>query len=178
MQLVNLPGMGGSDEHHWQSHWERSSSELRRFSPSSWDAPDFDDWSDALDRAVAQEPAVLVAHSLACLLAVRWSVANHTRVAGLFLVAAPDPGGERFPTEVRAFGSGLDVRITVPSLLVTSDDDPYCSTRQSAAFADSWDIPRISIGRRGHVNSASGLGPWIEGRNLLTAFTAGLAPTR
>jgi len=175
MRTVTLPGIGGSDEQHWQTLWERESPELHRFAPSSWDEPDFNDWSDAVDRAVADEPAVLVAHSLSCLLAVRWSQANPGRVAGLFLVAAPDPSGRRFPSQAASFTSGLNVQPSIPAVLITSDDDPYCSPEQSAVFADAWRIPLLSAGQRGHLNSASGLGSWIEGRNLLTAFMAGLA---
>lgn len=174
MRAVLLPGIGGSDDQHWQSLWERESQEFRRFKPSSWDEPDLDDWSTALDQAVGREPAVLVAHSLSCLLAVQWSAAHSGRVAGLFLVAAPDPTGPRFPQEAGAFASGLDARPSAPALLVASDDDPYCSAVQSAAFADVWRIPRVSVGNHGHLNSASGLGAWSEGRNLLTAFVAGL----
>lgn len=173
--IITMPGIGGSDDAHWQSHWERSSSSIRRFAPASWDEPDVEEWSAALDRAVPDgEPTILVAHSLSCLLAVRWSVANPGRVAGLFLVAAPDPDGPRFPSRGAGFADGLDVRPTVPSLLVTSDDDPYCSEAKAAAIAASWRIPRVSVGRRGHVNSSSGLGAWPEGRRLLTAFSAGL----
>jgi uncharacterized protein len=174
MRIITLPGIGGSDAEHWQTIWERESPELRRFAPSSWDEPDLEDWSAAVDLAVSDEPAVLVAHSLACLLAVRWSAANPGRLAGLFIVAAPDPSGPSFPRQAASFASDLDARPSIPALLVTSDDDPYCSESQSARFAAAWQIPRISVGRRGHLNSASGLGSWSEGRNLLTAFTAGL----
>ena len=79
-----------------------------------------------------------------------------------------------FPAQAESFASGLDVRLERPGLLVTSDDDPYCSPQQSAVFADTWRTPRVSVGAHGHLNSASGLGEWSEGRNLLTAFTAGM----
>ncbi|ROR80316.1 hypothetical protein SAMN06295974_2524 [Plantibacter flavus] len=175
MSIITMPGIGGSDDAHWQSQWERETPAIRRFAPASWDEPDLDDWSAALDRAVADEPAILVAHSLSCLLAVRWAAANPARVAGLFLVAAPDPDGPRFPRVAAAFAEDLDARPPVPAVLVTSDDDPYCSEARAAEFAAMWGVPRISVGRQGHVNSASGLGAWPEGRRLLTAFSAGTA---
>ncbi|WP_374006924.1 RBBP9/YdeN family alpha/beta hydrolase [Leifsonia sp. LS-T14] len=174
IRTILLPGIGGSDERHWQTLWERGRSDIRRIAPASWDAPDFADWSDALDRAAGDRPSLLVAHSLGCLLAVRWAHRNPQRVAGLFLVAAPDPAAEVFPAQAESFAAGLDVRLERPGLLVTSDDDPYCSPRQSAVFAETWRIPRVSVGPHGHLNSASVLGDWGEGRNLLTAFTAGL----
>lgn len=175
MRTITLPGIGGSDQHHWQTLWEQTFPGMHRFTPSSWDEPDFDDWSEAVDRAVGDEPAVLVAHSLSCLLAVRWSNANPGRAVGLFLVAAPDPTGPRFPSLAASFASGLDVQAGVPAVLVASDNDPYCSPERSVGFAHLWRIPLITIGRRGHVNSASGLGFWVEGHNLFTAFEAGLS---
>jgi len=174
MRTIFLPGIGGSDERHWQTLWERGSSDTHRIAPASWDEPDFDDWSDALDRAAAAEPSLLVAHSLGCLLAVRWAHRNPDRVAGVFLVVAPDPASPVFPAQAESFAIGLDIRLERPGLLVTSDDDPYCSPQQSAVFADTWRIPQVSVGAHGHLNSASGLGEWREGRNLLTAFTAGM----
>lgn len=167
MRTITLPGIGGSDEHHWQTFWEQTSSGLHRFTPSSWDEPDFDDWSEALDRAVGDESAVLVAHSLSCLLAVRWSHANPGRVAGLFLVAAPDPSGPRFPSQAESFASGLDVQAEVPAVLVASDNDPYCSAEQSVAIAHIWRIPLITLGERGRVDSASGL--WASGSKATTS---------
>ena len=179
MRTVLLPGIGGSDAEHWQTAWERDSPELHRFSPASWDEPDFEDWSAALDRAIAGETAILVAHSLGCLLAVRWAQEHPARVAGVFLVAAPDPAGPLFPPQAASFAAGLDAQVVVPAVLITSDDDPYSSPEHAATIARTWRIPIVSVGNRGHLNSASGIGSWSEGRNLLTAFTAGLSvPTR
>lgn len=176
MRTVILPGIHGSGPAHWQSLWELADPSLVRLAPSSWDEPDPDDWSHALDAAVGAGPAVLVAHSLACLLAVPWSAAHPDRVAGLFLVAPPDPDAASFPAAAAAFAPGITARASVPALLVVSDDDPYCSAERCQDLARGWDVPTLSIGSRGHINADSGLGPWTEGRHLLTAFTAGLAP--
>ena len=73
MRTIIVPGLGGSDEHHWQSLWERESPDMLRIAPASWDEPTFIDWSAALDRVAGDERVVLVAHSLGCLLAVRWT---------------------------------------------------------------------------------------------------------
>ena len=170
MRTIVVPGLGGSDEHHWQSLWERESPEMLRIAPASWDEPDFDDWADALERAAGDEQVVLVAHSLGCLLAVRWTRTHPDRVAGLFLVAAPDPAAPGFPAHVSSFTDDLGSPPGAPTILIASDNDPYCSPEQSAAFAGDWNAALIMVGPRGHLNSLSSLGPWAEGRNLLTDF--------
>jgi predicted alpha/beta hydrolase family esterase len=43
---------------------------FERFEPSSWDKPELSNWTDAVDRVLlaTKTLAVLVAHSLSCLL--------------------------------------------------------------------------------------------------------------
>ena len=81
MHYVTIPGIDGSDHEHWQSIWEAEwDQRASRISVSSWAAPELDDWCDAIDRAVQRAGSagtVLVAHSLGCLAAARW-----TRAAG------------------------------------------------------------------------------------------------
>ena len=176
MHAVIIPGINGSDADHWQSHWEQSAIDWLRINPASWDEPEVDDWIAALDAAVGDTKPVLVTHSLGCLVAAKWSFTNADRVAGMFLVAVPDPFGPNYPEGGPPFRHDIYRRIPVPAVLVTSSDDPYCSPERSQHFADSWGAVRIDVGPRGHINSASGLGAWREGRNLLTAFAAGLSP--
>jgi len=174
MSTIVMPGIGGSGPGHWQTLWEQAAPTLQRFAPSSWDEPDLDDWWRALDRAVGEGPSLLLAHSLSCLLAVRWAHAHPERVAGMVLVAPPDPAGPSFPASLAAFTEGLDVRPGVPALIIASDDDEYCDEERSIALAKQWGIPRVSVGRLGHINAASGIGDWPEGWRLVEAFKAGL----
>ncbi|NWL13949.1 alpha/beta hydrolase [Paenarthrobacter nitroguajacolicus] len=175
MHVVIVPGINGSDADHWQSHWERSSTDWKRIAPTSWDEPEVDDWITALDAAVGDSKPVLVTHSLGCLVAAQWSFANAGRVAGMFLVAVPDPLGPNYPEGGPRFGDDLYGQIPMPAVLLTSSNDPYCTPERSRQFADTWGAAQIDIGPQGHINSASGLGEWQEGRNLLTAFAAGLS---
>jgi predicted alpha/beta hydrolase family esterase len=179
VRIVTIPGIGGSGPSHWQTLWEREDASLTRFTPSSWDEPSLDDWSAALDRAVGAGPSLLVAHSLGCLLAAEWARSHPAKVAGLFLVAVPDPDGPRFPSAAASFRTiELAGPLGVPALVVASDDDPYCSTRRSRAIADAWGAERVSVGDAGHINAESGLGSWDAGRTLLRAFAAQVADRR
>ncbi|HEY0214547.1 MAG TPA: alpha/beta fold hydrolase [Paenirhodobacter sp.] len=174
---VILPGYTGSGETHWQTLWERQEPRMRRFSPSSWDAPDRDDWIAALDRMVgaAAGPCVLVAHSLSCLLVAQWAQLPGRAVAGAFLVAPPDPAAADFPrAEAAGFVDVPKQRIGFPTLIVASANDPYSTLDVQRKRAADWGAGFIEIGALGHINGSSGLGDWPEGRRLLQAFVTGL----
>src|SRR5438105_3158430 len=123
---IILPGVGGSGDAHWQTHWQSRDRDMVRFRPASFDAPDLDDWLAALDRAVAasSEPALLVAHSLACLLVAHWAARGGRLARGAFLVAVPDPASPSFPAEAASFARVPDDPLPFPSLIVASANDP------------------------------------------------------
>jgi len=53
-----------------------------------------------------------------------------------------------------------------------SEDDPCWEFRRAADFARSWGATLVSAGAAGHINTASGHGPWPQGRALLAQFGA------
>lgn len=172
--FITLPGYLGSPETHWQTLWEADDRRFVRFAPSSWEAPQLADWQAALARALsqAQPPAVLVAHSLACLL-VPHAAGLKPRPAAAFIVAPPDPAGEGFPAAAASFANVPMEPLPFPALVVASRTDPYAPLARARAFAQAWGAGFVDVGDRGHINSESALGPWPEGRNLLCAFLAG-----
>ncbi|MGY3551163.1 putative alpha/beta hydrolase family esterase [Bradyrhizobium sp. USDA 4472] len=173
-EFIHLPGIGNSGEAHWQSRWELADPGIRRFSPASWDQPDLADWIEALDRAVrtARTPPVLVAHSLACLLVAHWQKQSASPVKGALLVAVPDPRSPAFPAEAAAFASVPDQRFRFASMIVASTNDPYASPRYVRGRAGQWGSELVEIGAKGHINAASNLGDWPEGRRILLDFDA------
>jgi predicted alpha/beta hydrolase family esterase len=177
VHYVIIPGIDGSGREHWQTLWEEAwGSSATRIRPSSWDNPDLDDWCLALDNAMQRHRSsevVLVAHSLGCLAAASWLRRHQPGVRGAFLVAAPDPAGPGFPAAASTFATPDPMPLPVPGLLISSDDDPYCTPQAALTMADIWGIGHVSIGRAGHVNTASGHGAWDSGQALLSAFTAG-----
>lgn len=178
MKLITVPGFTGSDPGHWQSRWELLlGPAAARFQPASWDAPELDDWRAAVRRAVtaAGEAVVLVTHSLGCLAAAEAAAEPVPQLAGVVLVAPPDPVGPNFPATAASSFCLLQPRpVAVPGLVITSRDDPYCSPARAAWMADGWALPTLEAGAHGHLNTASGLGDWPWGRAVLTAFLAGL----
>jgi uncharacterized protein len=175
IDIVILPGIGGSGELHWQTLWERVDPRCRRFHPADWDKPALTDWIDALDRAIgaASRPPLLVAHSLACLLVAHWQQRSPSRIAGAFLVAVPDSQAPSFPAEAIGFANPPSNRFRFPSLVVASANDPYGSIEHARGKAKQWGSGIVEIGAFGHLNAASGLEDWPQGKALLTAFAAG-----
>lgn len=174
--VIILPGLGGSGEGHWQTLWERQDPRMRRLQPSSWDRPELSDWIAALDREIArsQTPPVLVAHSLACQFIAHWASVRTASILGAFMVAAPDPTGDIYLSEAPSFADPPRQRLPFPTLLVTSTDDPYGSYEHSRHCAESWGSTLADVGPLGHINAASGIGDWPQGKALFERFRAQL----
>lgn len=174
--IVILPGIGGSGELHWQTRWEKSNAQYRRFQPTDWNQPELGDWIAALDRTVgaASSPPLLIAHSLACLLVAHWQQVSTASVAGAFLVAVPDPQSRAFPVEAASFANPPQAKFGFPSLVIASTNDPYGTIEYARERASQWGSGIVEAGALGHVNEASGLGDWPQGKSLLTAFAAGI----
>jgi predicted alpha/beta hydrolase family esterase len=51
--------------------------------------------------------------------------------------------------------------------LVGSEDDPYMNLERAQALAADWDCYFFNAGCVGHINPASGFGPWPRGERLL-----------
>jgi len=173
-----IPGYGGSGPQHWQSIWEAGDPALMRIDQRDWDAPVLTDWQEvARDRiASAKEPAILLAHSLGCLLVPHLAAdpALAGQIAGAFLVAVPDPAGPNFPQDALPFGQMPAGALGFPSLIIASTTDDYGSLEHSRARAHDWGSRLVDLGDCGHINIASGHGHWPEGRRLFDAFLAGL----
>lgn len=182
MRFLIVPGIDGSDAGHWQSLWEADWGDAAvRIAPASWSVPDLDDWIEAIDTGASRlggSDLLVVAHSLGCLAAAHWASTRPTGAGGLFLVAPPDVTGPQFPSVAKNFTRAGAGRLPVPALVVSSDDDPYCSPETSASLAERWGAGHVTAGSAGHLNSASAVADWRFGRALLVAFTAGLTTSR
>jgi predicted alpha/beta hydrolase family esterase len=181
-QILILPGYGNSGPEHWQSFWEAAHPEYRRVQQAAWEAPACKDWVAALDRAVSGThdsgtQIILVAHSLACLLVAHWAAAYPdaaaSRIEAALLVAPPDPSGPAFPTDATGFSPLPMAALPFRSLVVASTDDPYATVEYCLRCSQGWGSRFEVIGPKGHINSASGLGPWEEGARLLDGLARG-----
>jgi len=171
--VLLVPGIGNSGPDHWQSRWQAASPDCHRVMQRDWDHPRCDEWSEALEQAVARAGthARLVAHSLGCLLVAHWLQSTRCTIAGALLVAVPDPQSAAFPKEATGFAPVPRSRFTCPSIVVASQDDPYGTLDFARDCASAWGGRFMDIGRAGHINAASGLGDWRKGHELLALLT-------
>lgn len=174
--VLILPGLGGSGPEHWQTRWEDLHQRHVRLGQRDWDHPDREDWLSTLGAAIeaAGEPVVLVAHSLGCALvayAARCPFA--ARIAAALLVAPADVDSPAHtPAETRGFAPMPMTPLPFPATVVASEDDPYVTLGRARAFAAAWGTAFVDAGPRGHLNAASGLGDWPDGRRHLAALLA------
>lgn len=177
LTVLVLPGLGNSGPDHWQSWLEGRLPALTRVDLGDWDAPEPDRWVERLNAAIhaAPGPVVLVAHSLACILVARWAAANGPadKVAAALLVAPPDvESPQTVPAEACRFAPVPTDPLPFPTVVVGSRSDPYCTAARACGFAALWGADFIDAGDAGHINSASGHGPWPMGETLLKDLLA------
>lgn len=173
MRILTIPGLWNSGPQHWQTHWEAKHPGITRVQQREWDRPDRDEWVETLDAAIraSDETAVLAAHSLGCALVAQWVADRGGRgVAAAMLVAPSDVEAPDYPEEGRSFATMPLVRMPFPSVVVASSDDPYVSLGRVRQFASAWGSRLEVIGPAGHINGASGHGPWPEGEAMLAAL--------
>lgn len=168
--ILILPGIHGSGDGHWQTVWEQSLPGAARVHASDWARPVRPDWVANLERAVAARgpDTVLVAHSLGCLQVVHWAAQTKLPVRAALLVAPPDPTRAGFPVEAVGFAPVPFTPLPFASAVVASADDPYATPQFSRLCAQTWGSRFVDVGCLGHINAASGLGDWPEGRRILS----------
>ncbi len=168
--VLTLPGWQNSGPEHWQSRWEITHG-YRRVDQHDWMHPKRGDWTTRLEDVLlgCDEPAVLVAHSLGCLLTAAWAShsKNTDRVKAALLVAPGDAEREEMRPVLPTWSPISMDRLPFPSVLVGSRNDPYCSFERAQALAMAWGSRFVDLGDAGHINADSGLGDWPQGHAVL-----------
>jgi hypothetical protein len=171
-KVLILPGLGDSGPDHWQSHWERANPTWRRVRQRDWDRPAPAEWHATLERYIGDtgSAVTLVAHSLGCALVARWAGTSPRAgdVTGALLVAPSDvDSAAHTPEEVRGFAPMPREPLPFLTIVIASRNDPYVDFERARDFAGWWGARFVDAGKRGHMNSESGLGEWPEGQRHL-----------
>ena len=170
--VLIIPGLGDSGPQHWQSLWEASYPEYQRVRQTDWERPRCSDWVSNLDAAIsaANPPLVLVAHSMGCIGVIHWAATTRNgnkRVAAALLVSPPDVEAETIPAGPTGFAPCPLIRLPFRSIVVASTNDPFAALDRAKTFAGAWGSEIVILESAGHINAASGHGPWPEGKRLL-----------
>jgi predicted alpha/beta hydrolase family esterase len=164
-----LPGLYDSGPEHWQSHWEHTVPNVVRIVQRDWNTPAREDWVTTLEHAVAEHgpDVVLVGHSTACALIAFWAASTSRTVRGALIVAPSDTEAPSYPNGPTGWTPMPTNRLPFPSTVVASTNDEYVTIDRARSFANAWGSTFVNIGDAGHINSASALGDWPRGRELL-----------
>ena len=131
----------------------------------------------------ADGPLVVVAHSAGCIMVAHWLRVTGHRPRGVLFAAPPDfetPMPDGYPTvaALRA-GGWLPVprdRLSVPSIVAASRNDPLAAYPYAAALADDWGGRLVDLGCVGHLNPASGFGEWPRADEFIRELSLQTAP--
>lgn len=177
IHTVIVPGVGGSEAQHWQSWLQQQLVSSSRVQQKHWDRPVLNQWVSQFVKTVAtiEAPIQIVAHSFGCLTSVA-ALAEHpelqTKVKKLILVAPANPA--RFGESGFARHSLTDYKqyfhqlsIDVPTTLLISENDPWLGYVDALQLAQAWQLTPVNLGQVGHINVASGFGPFPEILNYM-----------
>ena len=163
---------GGSEHDHWQSWLQRQLKSCSRVQQQDWNKPVLHEWIEQFFKTVQsiQEPIQIVAHSFGCLTTVA-ALAQHPElnqnIKNLVLVAPANPA--RFGDAGFARESQNDyqqyfhqLKLQVPTQMIISENDPWLNFQDALQLAKAWKIRPKNLGQVGHINVASGFGPFPE----------------
>ncbi len=178
--ILIAPGLGNSGPDHWQRRWADRMTNARVVEQTDWDEPVLADWVDRLHQEImiSTRPVVLIGHSLAVAAIVHTAQLRlkDTKVRGAFLVSPPDFEGPDIPHEAKPFGNVPTDPLPFPSIVVASTNDPLVSLERARGFAADWGSDFMPAGDAGHINAASGHGPWPEGLLMFAELMKRLKP--
>ena len=177
--ILIVPGLRDHVEDHWQTHLARelaASYRVVTVEPLVEDKLSCAARVQAIQDTVASidGPFIAVAHSGGVIMFAHWARQHRAAVHAALLVTPPDfdtpmPAGYPSLDTLRANGwlPVPDGPLPFPTLVATSTNDPLSSEARARELARRWGSPWLSLGAVGHLNPASGFGPWPMARTLI-----------
>jgi predicted alpha/beta hydrolase family esterase len=173
--VLIVPGWRNSGPDHWQTLWQERLPTAVRVEQDDWLLPTREAWVQRLSDTILSHPSpvVLVAHSLGCITVAHLPPDAAARVQAALLVAPADP--ER-RGQLADFAPVPYRPLPYRSIVVASDNDPYCPVRLATAYARAWGSDLVKLMNVGHINVTSGHGAWPLGWGLLMGLLAESQP--
>jgi uncharacterized protein len=174
LDLIFVSGGSGSVPDHWQTRWRAKLPTARYVEQADWDNPILADWTENVIEAcqASTRPVVLIAHSGGAIV-VAHAATRLPNIRGAFLVAPPSDDALA-TSSFGGFAPTPRAKLPFPSMVVASRDDPSCPIDAAQALASDWGAHFVDAGAAGHIDVASGHGPWPEGLMSLARLLKGL----
>ncbi|WP_436533904.1 RBBP9/YdeN family alpha/beta hydrolase [Actinoplanes sp. HUAS TT8] len=189
-RVLLVPGRGVAKADHWAQQWARDRG--YRWAPEPPGPPyrPAERVAD-LERVLGEsdEPAILVAHSAGCLTVAYWAERQPYGPPTLGEVPLVSMAGfDKITSGACGQPAGVDnggpvvgaLLVTPPyveevprrrlpfrAIVVASRDDPHAVFGEQERFAREWGAELVDAGNVGHLDSATGFGPWPQGEELL-----------
>lgn len=177
--ILFVPGLRDHVADHWQTLLAAELAGSRTVPPLEHDKLSCAARVAALDEALSaiEGPVILAAHSAGVLIVAHWARRPSRPIKGALLATPPNiekPLPPGYPTYGELQSNGwLPIpadALPFPSLLATSDNDPLAEPERVTQLARCWGSDLVPLGAVGHLNPASGFGPWPAAMPLLEAL--------
>jgi predicted alpha/beta hydrolase family esterase len=174
--ILIVPGLRGHVPEHWQTVLAEQWPGARTVAPLEIDGLSCAARIVHLDAALAAiaGPVILAAHSAGVLTVARWAARYRRPIAGALLVTPPDLDATwpaPYPRREVMLEQGWTPLppgpLPFPTIVAASSNDPLASLEAARRMAAGWGSELLELGAVGHMNPASGFGPWPQAIGLL-----------
>lgn len=179
--VLIVPGLRDHVAQHWQTLLAAALPKVRSVPPMGRDDLDVTARVAAIEREAQaiDGPIVIVAHSGGCVMVAHWVRQTKRPVLGALLATPPDfdrPMPPGYPTLAQLeTGGWLPVPrgwLPFPSIVAVSRNDPLGEVTRVAQLARDWGSRLADLGEVGHLNPASGFGPWPRAHEFIEELAA------
>ena len=179
--VLIVPGLRDHVDQHWQTLLAAELPRVRTVPPMGREDLDCAGKVAAIEREAQaiDGPLIIVAHSGGVVMTVHWARQTRREVLGALLATPPDfetPMPAGYPTlDALRAGSWLPVPrepLPFPSIVAASRNDPLADYESVRRMAADWGSSLVDLGEVGHLNPASGYGPWPEAAQFIDRLSA------
>ena len=170
VRVLIVPGLHDSGPTHWQTHLEHGLRGALRVRQHDWAVPELERWADRIGETLARQPRgpwVAAAHSFGCLALARWLQRRARDGSGLDGIGAALLVAPADPLKFGVSDALPCAPLPVPSVLVASRSDPWMPFGSAVNWSRAWGSQLVDLGNAGHINVASGHGPWPLAKQLV-----------
>lgn len=185
--LLLVPGLRDETPGHWQAILARQSPDAVSLPALGRSNIDLAARMDQIEDAVQaiKGPVVVVAHSGGVIATVHWAQRTRAAIRGALLATPPlfaGPLGPEFPALAEFHRHGWTPvprsPLPFPTIVAASRNDPLGSYEGVCELARAWGARLFDLGESGHLNPASGFGPWPAANELVRELAQGASMPR